>query len=148
LIPRLVEQTGGANGSGSITSIYTVLLHEENDPIGELAKSTLDGHIVLSRELASRGHYPAIDPLSSVSRVAHRVSSPEHNRARMRFLDLYARWREAAELIALGSYNPGTDRRMDEAVAAHEKLETFLRQDMNQRVTLEESVRELEEAVS
>lgn len=67
---------------GSVTGIYTVLVHEENDTIGELAKSVLDGHITLSRQLAARGHFPAIDVLNSVSRVAHRVSVPEHNVAR------------------------------------------------------------------
>ena len=75
---------------GSITGIYTVLLHEENDPIGELAVY-LDGHITLSRELAGRGHYPAIDVLNSISRVAQRVCSAEHSAARRRFTELYAR---------------------------------------------------------
>jgi flagellum-specific ATP synthase len=148
VIPRLVEQAGSIPGSGSVTGIYTVLLHEENDPIGELAKSVLDGHIALSRELAGKGHFPAIDVLNSISRVAHRVSSPEHNANRRRFIELYARWRETEELIALGTYHPGTDRRADEAVAAHQKLEAFLKQDMNEKVGSEDSIRQLAEAIS
>jgi flagellum-specific ATP synthase len=148
VIPRLVEQAGVGVESGSVTGIYTVLLHEENDTIGELAKSVLDGHITLSRELASRGHYPAIDMLNSVSRVAQRVCPPEQNAARQRFVELYARWREAEELIALGTYHPGADRRTDEAVAFHEKLETFLKQDAAERVAFEQSVSQLAEALS
>src|SRR5580704_9898983 len=140
VIPKLVEQAG-VGATGSVTGIYTVLLHEENDPIGELAKSVLDGHITLSRELAGRGHYPAIDLLNSISRVAQRVCSSEQNAARRRFIELYARWRDAEELIALGTYHTGADRRADEAVVYHEKLETFLKQDANEKVPLGESMR-------
>ena len=148
VIPKLVEQAGIANGAGSITGIYTVLLHEENDPIGELAKSVLDGHITLNRDLASRAHFPAIDALNSVSRVAQRVCATGHTAARQRFIELYARWRDAEELIALGTYHPGADRRTDEAVAYHEKLESFLKQDASERVALDDSIRQLAEAIS
>jgi len=147
VIPKLVEQAG-VGRSGSVTGIFTVLLHEENDPIGELAKSVLDGHITLSRELAGRGHYPAIDALNSISRVAQRICTPEHNSARRRFVELYARWRDAEELIALGTYHAGADRRTDEAVALHEKLESFLQQDVNETVSLESSAHQLAEAIS
>jgi flagellum-specific ATP synthase len=148
VIPKLVEQAGVSANRGSITGIYTVLLHEENDPIGELAKSVLDGHITLSRELAGRGHYPAIDVLNSISRVAQRVCSADHSAARRRFTELYARWRDAEELIALGTYHPGADRRTDEAVAYHDKLETFLKQNAAEQVPLTDSVRQLMEAIS
>ncbi len=147
IIPRLVEQAGVQADSGSITGIYTVLLHEENDPVGELAKSVLDGHITLSRELAGRGHYPAIDVQNSISRAAHRVSTPEHSRNRARFVELYARWRDAEELIALGTYNPGADHRADEAVALHAKLEAFLKQGIDEQVSMAESIRQLAEAI-
>jgi flagellum-specific ATP synthase len=147
VIPKLVEQAG-VGASGSVTGIFTVLLHEENDPIGELAKSVLDGHITLSRELAGRGHYPAIDVLGSISRVAQRICTPEHNAARRRFIELYARWREAEELIALGTYHAGGDRRTDEAVALHEKLESFLKQDIGDTVSLQNSSLQLAEAIS
>jgi flagellum-specific ATP synthase len=147
VIPKLVEQAG-VGRSGSVTGIFTVLLHEENDPIGELAKSVLDGHITLSRELAGRGHYPAIDVLNSISRVAQRICSPEHNAARRRFVELYARWRDAEELIALGTYHAGADRRADEAVALHEKLEAFLKQDVDETVSLEISAQQLAEAIA
>jgi flagellum-specific ATP synthase len=148
MIPRLVEQAGVRAEGGSLTAIYTVLLHEENDPVGELAKSVLDGHLTLSRELAGKGHYPAIDVLNSISRVAYRVRSEEHNAAHRRFVELYARWRDAEELIALGTYNPGADRRSDEAVAMHVRLEAFLKQDARECVALEDSVRQLVEAIS
>jgi len=148
VIPRLVEQAGVSSGAGSITGIYTVLLHEENDTVGELAKSVLDGHITLSRELAGRGHFPAIDVLNSVSRVAQRVCTSEHTATRRLFVELYARWRDAEELIALGTYHPGADRRTDLAVSLHDKLEGFLRQDASERVTLDDSVRQLAESIS
>ena len=118
------------------------------DPIGELAKSVLDGHITLSRELAGRGHYPAIDVLNSISRVAQRICSPEQNAARRRFVELYARWRDAEELIALGTYHAGGDRRTDEAVALHEKLEAFLKQDVGETVSLQTSALQLAEAIA
>jgi flagellum-specific ATP synthase len=148
VIPKLVEQAGGVASGGSVTGIYTVLLHEENDTIGELAKSVLDGHITLSRELAGKGHFPAIDVLNSISRVAHRVNSPEHVANRQRFVELYARWRETEDLIALGTYHQGNDRRADEAVVAHHKLEAFLKQAMTESVRSADSVRQLAEAIS
>ncbi|MBV8359827.1 MAG: FliI/YscN family ATPase, partial [Deltaproteobacteria bacterium] len=143
LIPKLVEQAGMSASGGSLTSIYTVLLHEENDPIGELAKSVLDGHIILSRELASKGHYPAIDVLDSVSRVSYRVCTEQHQNAQRRFVELYARWRDAEQLIAMGTYNPGADLRTDEAVGLHGKLEEYLKQDLHERVGLDQSIVEL-----
>jgi flagellum-specific ATP synthase len=143
MIPKLVEQSGVSTTGGSITAIYTVLLHEENDPIGELAKSVLDGHIILSRDLASKGHYPAIDILNSVSRVAYRVCSEPHKIAQRRFVELYARWRDAEELIALSTYHPGTDRRTDEAVGLHGKLEEYLKQELHERIALEQSILQL-----
>jgi flagellum-specific ATP synthase len=148
VIPLLVEQAGTLETGGSITGIYTVLVHEENDPVGELAKSVLDGHITLSRDLAAKGHFPAIDPAESISRVAHRVCTEAHSGLRHRFLELYARWREAEQLIALGSYHPGADRRTDEAVALHPKLESYLRQSLSEAATLEDSVRQLEHALT
>jgi flagellum-specific ATP synthase len=143
LIPKLVEQAGISADGGSLTSIYTVLLHEENDPVGELAKSVLDGHIILSRELASKGHYPAIDVLNSVSRVTYRVCTEQHQTAQRRFVELYARWRDAEELIAMGTYNPGADLRTDEAVGLHGKLEEYLKQGSHERVGLDQSILEL-----
>jgi flagellum-specific ATP synthase len=148
VIPKLVEQAGANADIGSITGVYTVLLHEENDPIGELAKSVLDGHVVLSRDLASKGHYPAIDVRASISRVALRVCSDAHNSARRRFVELYARWRDAEELIALGTYHPGADRRTDEAVAIHSHLETYLKQDLHEQISLTRSESELADAIT
>jgi flagellum-specific ATP synthase len=146
LVPRLVEQAGVFQ-SGSVTGIYTVLLHEEQDVVGELAKGALDGHIKLSSKLAQRGHYPAIDVLESVSRVAHRVTSAEHTQNRTRFIDLYSRWKEAEELIAIGTYVPGNNRLLDEAVAMHDKLDSFLKQGVNEGIPLEQSILELNQTI-
>ncbi|MGH7905854.1 MAG: FliI/YscN family ATPase [Candidatus Binataceae bacterium] len=147
LAPRLVEQAGQFD-CGSITGIYTVLLHEEEqDVVGEIAKGTLDGHIALTARLARRGHYPAIEVLESVSRVVNRVSTSDHSQARGRFVELYSRWRDAEELIALGQYSPGADARTDEAVALHQNLEDFLRQDLTEGVALAQAVSELRKAV-
>jgi FliI/YscN family ATPase len=147
LVPRLVEQAGVFQG-GSVTGIYTVLLHEEQDIVGELAKGALDGHIKLSAKLAQRGHYPAVDPLESVSRVAHRVTSPEHERNRARFIELYSRWKDAEELIAIGTYAPGNNRITDEAVAIHDKLDRFLKQGVNEGISLEQSISQLDEVMA
>jgi flagellum-specific ATP synthase len=146
LVPRLVEQAGVFQ-TGSITGIYTILLHEEQDIVGELAKGALDGHIKLSSRLAQRGHYPAIDVLESVSRVAHRVTSLEHQRYRTRFVDLYSRWKEAEELIAIGTYVAGNHQLMDEAVAIHERLDGFLKQGLDEMISMEESVLQLARAL-
>ena len=124
VIPKLVEQAGVSAERGSITGIYTVLLHEENDPIGELAKSVLDGHITLSRELAGRGHYPAIDVLNSISRVAQRICSAGAQRgapALYRTVRALARCRRTDRARHLSSGRRSPHRRSGRA---HEKLES------------------------
>ncbi len=147
LVPRLVEQAGQFK-DGSVTGIYTVLLHEEdNDVVGELAKGALDGHIVLSSKIARRGHYPAIDVLESVSRVFNRITLPDHANARSRFIELYSRWRDAEELIAFGQYTPGADPRLDEAVSLRGRMDDFLRQRLSEGVSLEDSIKQLNEAI-
>jgi len=149
LIPRLVEQAGVISGRGSVTGIYTVLLHEEdNDVIGEIAKGALDGHIVLDRALAAKGHFPAINPIESISRVAGRICSPEHNYLRERFIQVYSAWAEAEELMALGTYKEGMRPRYDDAVALHEAMGKFLRQEINETVSFDDSIAELKLALN
>ncbi len=142
-LPQLVERSGnGTAGSGSITAIYTVLTEGDDpqDPIADAARGILDGHIVLSRELAEAGHYPAIDVERSISRVMTQVSPPQHIEAARRFRQLHAKHQKARDLIQLGAYAPGHDSELDSAVRLHAPMTQFLQQDMHQPATLADSV--------
>jgi type III secretion protein N (ATPase) len=130
MLPRLIERAGRTQ-QGSITAIYTVLVDGEatSDPIGDEAKSLLDGHIVLSRKLAEQGHYPAIDVLPSISRVMSNVITRDHRQAAFRFRELMARYQEMELLIRLGEYKTGTDPVADRAVSKRPAQLAFLQQD-------------------
>ncbi len=131
-LPQLVERAGnGRNESGSITAFYTVLVEgdDQQDPIADAARAILDGHIVLSRQLADQGHYPAIDVEASVSRViTELLSRPELDQVR-RFKSLYARYQRSRDLITIGAYAKGNDAQLDEAIALFPRMEAFLKQD-------------------
>jgi flagellum-specific ATP synthase len=142
-ISSLCERAGnGAEGSGSITALYTVLVEgdDPNDPVADAARSILDGHLVLSRKLADRGHFPALDVAASVSRVMPAVVSPEQVTAGQRFKQLYNRLEESRDLIAIGGYRPGHDAELDRAVSLQPAINEFLRQDMTNAVRFSESV--------
>ena len=142
-LPQLVERSGnGAAGGGSITAFYTVLSEGDDlqDPIADAARGILDGHIVLSRELAEAGHYPSIDVEKSISRVMVSVATPQHVEAARRLRHLHAKYRQARDLIQLGAYAPGHDAELDVAVRLHDATAAMLRQDMNQSATLAASV--------
>lgn len=130
MLPRLIERAGGTP-TGSITAMYTVLVDGEStsDPIGDEAKSLLDGHILLTRKLAEQGHYPAIDVLGSISRVMSNVTDAEHRKAASHFRTLMARYQEMELLIRLGEYKPGSDPVADRAVQLRPDQLAFLRQD-------------------
>ena len=145
-LPQLVERSGnGVAGGGSITAFYTVLSEgdDQQDPIADAARGILDGHIVLSRELAEAGHYPAIDVERSVSRVMNNVGDPQHLEAARRFRQLHAKHNKARDLIQLGAYAPGHDAELDTAVRLHPVMTSLLQQDMNQRASLTSSVKQL-----
>lgn len=130
-LPQLVERAGnGADGSGSITSFYTVLAEgdDPNDPIVDASRAILDGHIVLSRELAEAAIYPAIDIESSVSRTVQAIASAEQRELIARFRRIYATYQHHRDLIAVGAYRSGSDARVDEAVALWPDILEFLRQ--------------------
>jgi flagellum-specific ATP synthase len=130
-LPQLVERAGnGAEGSGGITALYTVLTEAdaENDPIAEATRAILDGHIVLSRELAERDHYPAIDVEASISRAMNNITSNEHQRQARWFRRLYSTYRQNYDVINVGAYVRGSDPELDEAIAMHPRLLAFLRQ--------------------
>lgn len=132
-LPQLVERSGnGLNGIGSITAFYTVLSEgdDQQDPIADAARAILDGHIVLSRQLAESGHYPAIDVEQSASRVMHNVVSKEQFELARRFKSVYSKYQRGRDLIQIGAYAPGSDRALDEAIALNEPMVHFLQQDM------------------
>lgn len=134
-LPRLLERAGRFRTGGSITGLYTVLVEGDDlsDPIADAARSILDGHIVLHRDLAARGHYPAIEVLGSVSRVASAVIDEEHAKHARTVRERLADLREAEELISIGAYVPGANPKLDRALGAREQLHGFLRQRMDER---------------
>ena len=145
-LPQLVERSGnGLNGVGSITAFYTVLSEgdDNQDPIADAARGILDGHIVLSRDLAEAGHYPAIDVERSISRVMTAVASREHVHAARRLRQLLARVNKARDLIQLGAYAPGHDAELDLAVRLHPNMQALLQQDMHDSASLDASRQQL-----
>ncbi len=129
LLPRLLERAGPAE-AGTITGIFTVLVEGDDmsEPISDAARGILDGHIVLSRELAEAGHYPAVDVLQSVSRVMPRVASPEAEAAAQEARELLSAYEEVEDLISVGAYEEGSDPETDRAVEAYPALADFLQQ--------------------
>ncbi len=131
-LPQLVERAGnGKTGSGSITAFYTVLVEgdDQQDPIADAARAILDGHIVLSRQLADQGHYPAIDIEQSISRVITELLDRDELNQVRRFKGLYSRYQRSRDLITIGAYSKGNDTQLDEAIALYPGMETFLMQD-------------------
>ncbi len=150
-LPQLVERSGnGMKGGGSITAFYTVLSEgdDQQDPIADAARGILDGHIVLSRELAESGHYPAIDVERSISRVMTNVAEQQHIEAARKFRQMHSRHQKARDLIQLGAYSPGHDADLDAAVRLHEPMVAMLQQDMHQPAGLEQSIKRLRAVMS
>jgi flagellum-specific ATP synthase len=133
LLPKLLERAGTSD-RGSITGLYTVLVDGDdmNEPIADAARSILDGHCVLTRELAHRNHYPAIDVLQSVSRLASAITTPELRAAGGKLRERLAIHRDKADLISVGAYSRGSDPRLDDAIDALPAIEAFLRQGMDE----------------
>jgi len=148
LLAKLLERTGPGS-RGSITAFYTVLVEADDlhDPVGDAVRGILDGHIWLSRDMASKGHFPAIDPLQSISRVMPDVVAADHLRAARELISMVARYRGVEDLLQLGAYVPGGDPRVDEAVRAWPAIELLLKQDPREKTPLEETVRRLQEAI-
>ncbi len=133
LLPQLLERAG-MGAQGSITGFFTVLVEGDdfNEPISDAVRSILDGHIMLTRELAIRNHYPAIDVLQSISRVMPEVTDPGHRAAAGQFRKLLATYEKARDLINIGAYVDGSDPEIDAAVLAKENMDKFLQQQRNQ----------------
>ena len=145
LLPRLLERAGPGVGRGSITAITTVLVEGDDmdDLVADTVRGIVDGHIVLSRKIASHGHYPAIDILESVSRTMNMTSDAEHQSAARTLRDLVATWRENEELIRLGAYRRGTDPKVDRAIMLRGEIDAFLRQDVDDVTPFEQTVQTL-----
>ncbi len=146
-LPALVERAGNdANGRGSITAFYTVLTEGDDyrhDPIADAARAILDGHIVLSRELAESGQYPAVDVDASISRVMPAVVDPAQLASARHFRQLYSSYRQNRDMISVGAYQKGSDPRVDEAIARWPEVSGFLNQDVLSQHTYGDSVGEL-----
>ncbi len=145
-LPALVERAGnGREGGGSITAFYTVLTEgdDQQDPIADAARAILDGHIVLNRQLAEAGHYPAIDIEQSISRAMHSITTPEHQKLTRRLKQLYSRYQRNRDLISVGAYSAGSDPVLDEAIALNTRIEDFLQQDIRECATISESMTQL-----
>ena len=146
LMPRLIERLG-CSDTGSITGILTVLVENDDmsDPVADSARSLLDGHIVLSRKLANRGHFPAVDILASVSRLMPVVSSDAHKAAARQFKEIYATYLDAEDMINIGAFSSGSNRRIDGAIALIDRLKNFLIQPVRDRTHFDDTVRQLTE---
>lgn len=148
VLPRLLERAGNSD-HGSITAIYTVLVEGDDltEPVADEVRSILDGHVILSRELAARSHYPAIDVLRSASRLMSAVAEPSHRAAAGRLRELMAAYEQHRDLIAIGAYQAGSDSQVDEAVALMPRIDSFLRQGCDEGADFAATVTQLSQLV-
>ncbi|MBO7639711.1 MAG: FliI/YscN family ATPase [Treponema sp.] len=146
MIPRLLERTG-SNAKGTITAFYTVLVDGDdfNEPITDKVRGTLDGHIILSRALQAKQHYPAIDILASISRLSRRVSGPETLKAVTKVKKWIADYSQQEEMILAGVYQKGNSPEIDEAIDKHQEIEEFLCQEPEEHLTMEDTLNRLSE---
>jgi flagellum-specific ATP synthase len=145
-LPRLLERAGpGAEGQGSITGLFTILVEgdDHNEPVADAVRGILDGHIVLEREIAERGRFPAINILRSVSRTMPGCNTTDQNELIARARQLMSVYEDMAELIRLGAYRRGSDLKVDEAISHHDALEGFLSQEIEESTDLNNGYTEL-----
>jgi len=148
-LARLVERAGTSR-DGSITAFYSVLVEGDdlNEPVSDAVRGLLDGHVVLSRKLASSGHYPAVDVLESISRLMTEIVSSQHRAACQRLRELLAVYRDNEDLISIGAYCRGSNSRLDDAIEMQDKINQFLCQQVDQPFTLESAREQLIRLVS
>ncbi len=144
-LPRLLERAGKFNSGGSITGLYTVLVEGDdmNEPIADAVRSILDGHVVLSRALAARNHYPCIDVLNSASRLFSTVATKEHRAQAGQVRELLAAYEKAEDLINIGAYQTGSNRSIDLAIARHDEILAFLKQKSDEEAHFTDSIQQL-----
>ncbi len=143
-MPKLLERSGNFS-RGSITGVYTVLVEgdDTNEPIADTVRGILDGHIVLSRQLANSNHYPAIDVSASISRLMTEIVSPEHRQLASRIRDIMSVYEKNADLVSIGAYKPGTNRKLDFAMSKIDAVNSFLTQDVNEAFSYDQCVAEM-----
>jgi flagellum-specific ATP synthase len=148
-LPKLLERAGNFEGSGSITGFYTTLVEADdmNDPIGDSVRSIVDGHIVLSRELAHKGHFPAIDILQSASRVMKAVSTAEHVRMAQKLREIIATYKDAEDLINVGAYKAGANPKIDKAIKVIDQVNEFLKQKTEDHSNMNQCLRMLAQII-
>ena len=150
MLPKLLERAGTCDGEGSITGLYTVLVEGDdmNEPIADTTRGILDGHFVLDRKLAGRGHFPAIDVLQSVSRVMPDIVSSDVVDMASEVRDLIATYRDNEDLITIGAYKAGQNLKVDRAVSLNDKINGFLKQKASEKCTKEETFNMLKEILT
>ena len=144
-LPKLLERAGRFQGQGSITGLYTVLVDGDDltEPVADSVRSILDGHIVLSRDLAARNHYPAIDVLNSTSRVMRDITTSRHLELSGRARSILATHAEAEDLINIGAYMKGSNPKIDYAISKIEFINKFLRQNFDETTSFKQTIEEL-----
>lgn len=144
VLPKLLERAG-TGPQGTITGLYTVLVDGDdmNEPVADAVRGILDGHVVLSRSLANKGHFPAVDVLASLSRVMNDIAGSDHKRAASVFKKLAAVYRDAEDLINIGAYQPGSNRMIDLAIEHKQTMDSFLQQSVDEKTEYDSSVQEL-----
>ena len=145
-LPKLVERAGnGKPGGGSVTAFYTVLTEgdDQQDPVADSARAILDGHVVLSRALAEQGHYPAIDIEASISRAMPQITEAGHLKKALQFKQLYSKYQQNADLIAVGAYVKGSDKDTDLAIERIPAIRTLLCQSMSEAHSLKTSIQQM-----
>jgi len=145
LLPKLLERAGNDDGPGSITGLYTVLIENDdfNDPISDAVRSILDGHILLSRDLAAKNHYPAIQISHSLSRVMRDITTPEHQDLAGKVREVLATYQEAEDLITIGAYTRGSSPKIDYAIRMIDAVNAYLCQKIDEQASCEDSLRQL-----
>ena len=147
-LPKLMERAGN-NDKGSITALYTVLVEGDDmtEPIADETRSILDGHIVLSRKLAAKNHYPAVDIQASVSRCMNAIVTKEHKQSAQRLRKILAKYAAVELLVQIGEYKKGADSEADDALAHIDKVNGFLKQGLAEKSTFEQTLAALNEAI-
>ncbi|HMA67286.1 MAG TPA: FliI/YscN family ATPase [Desulfosalsimonadaceae bacterium] len=146
-LPKLLERAGSFSGMGSITGLFTVLVEGDdmNEPVADAVRSILDGHITLSRDIAAKNHYPAVDVLNSTSRVMQRLVDADHSQNAAKIREILATYAENEDLINIGAYKKGSNPKIDHALSHIAPVNQFLRQDRTEQADMEETRREMEQ---